>query len=449
MFRWFCIWGLVWCGITFSYPCSYLSDTDYYDSGWVTSASDETSCCNYCSTAQSCRCGVYSQGECFIKMNTSSLRTLDGPVACTPLCSFVSNTDFGDSGTVTSAANQDDCCNQCSVLSTCVVAVYYQSKCYLKNSRNLPLFKSGRVGCLKKDYPPISNLWSYQERFGSTHWAGCYYLTTQPFLIDGAQSIFSMGARIIKLFFAPLTIQSAYPFNSNWNGCCTSPLQLAQHPYFTTVFDMNFSIYVLVAYSGVNSSYNYWTEGITLSQQQTETQQFYDLTEYFLLTYPNKTFILQNWEGDWSLRGGNYNVKDYPSSATNQNMILWLQARQNGVTNAREDYRSKDQKGNVFLAAEVNLVSDAMAGNPDMINEVVPYVALDLISYSSYDTEQTAQFGEAINYIAGKQNKTNATPTASVVIGEYGLAQNQVSESLFQSTVQNVVSSCLYSPHCW
>jgi hypothetical protein len=37
-----------------------------------------------------------------------------------------------------------------------------------------------------------------------------------------------------------------------------------------------------------------------------EAQQFADLTSYLVSTYANtgKTFVLQHWEGDWSIRGG-------------------------------------------------------------------------------------------------------------------------------------------------
>ena len=41
--------------------------------------------------------------------------------------------------------------------------------------------------------------------------------------------------------------------------------------------------------------------------------------------------------------------------------------------------------GGVYFAAEVNLVDMSMTtGFPNMVNRVVPYVALDMISYSSY-----------------------------------------------------------------
>jgi hypothetical protein len=34
---------------------------------------------------------------------------------------------------------------------------------------------------------------------GSTHWAGCYALTSQPFLLEGAEALLAWGTRVIKV----------------------------------------------------------------------------------------------------------------------------------------------------------------------------------------------------------------------------------------------------------
>lgn len=375
-------------------------------------------------------------------------------------CVYKEDTDYGDSGTFASASSKEDCCNICSNDTRCIVAVFYQKICNIKYSNHAQRNNSGRIACnpVKSPTPappptpsptptPDANL-----RFGASHWAGCYSMTSEPFLLDGAKTVYGMGARIIKLFFGALKPERGYSLNSNWTGCCSTLKQLAQYSYFRTVFDMNFSTFVLVAYSGVNLDSNYWVKGITESELAQERQEFYDLSVYLLTTYPDKTFVFQNWEGDWSLRHGNYDPKHFPSATANNNMVKWLTARQQGVTEGRQHVRISNQKGNVYLAAEVNLVADPMnlgTSAPDMILEVVPRVSLDIISYSSYDTQKTSNFTKALDFIAQHHNRTKDSPDKAVVIGEYGLPQNLVSPQTLKTTVKNVINSCIQSKHCW
>jgi hypothetical protein len=51
-------------------------------------------------------------------------------------------------------------------------------------------------------------------------------------------------------------------------------------------------------------------------------QEFSDVTAYLLWAYQSsgKTFIFQNWEGDWSIRHGTYNASQPPTPAAIANM---------------------------------------------------------------------------------------------------------------------------------
>ena len=292
----------------------------------------------------------------------------------------------------------------------------------------------------------ISNDFSY--RVGSTHWNGCYYLSNDPFLIDGAKTISTMGSKVIKL--ALTNPSKNYPWNSNWSSNLTTPLSIAQTQYFNQVFNMNFETYILVVFSSLGASY--WHNGITPQQYQTEYNQIYQLSIYLLQNFvlnKNKTFILQNWEGDWAVRG-NYNKSYKPTNASINGMIEWYKARQSAVSQARMDMdtgmdigiriASKENgyesagyhviPASVYLAAEVNLVKQAMETQfPDTILSVIPYVSLDMISYSSYDTFCTTNFSNALNFIKMNHNRTNMSPDGalSVYIGEFGLAQMEMS----------------------
>lgn len=102
----------------------------------------------------------------------------------------------------------------------------------------------------------------------------------------------------------------------------------------------------------------YWVYKEPTSQQlRDETEQFQQLAEHLLTTYPNKTFVLQMWEGDWTLRQDlpveqRYNTTAPVARAKADRMVKWLAARQAGVTRARKAVEAK-ASSRVYHAAEV------------------------------------------------------------------------------------------------
>lgn len=121
-------------------------------------------------------------------------------------------------------------------------------------------------------------------------------------------------------------------------------------------------------------------------------------------------------------------------------MRQWLQARQDGVSAARQQY----QFSNVLVASEVNLVLTSLqSGFPNIIETVIPYVSLDLISYSSYDTMCAGYFLPALNFIASHHNRTSHSPPVGVYIGEFGLPLQLRPDSVVQDCMQNVVTTAL------
>jgi hypothetical protein len=110
----------------------------------------------------------------------------------------------------------------------------------------------------------------------------------------------------------------------------------------------------------------------------------------------------------------------------------WLQGRQEGVTQGRASARAAlgaaAITGNVFFSAEVNLVQETrLTGIANMINQVIPYVKLDMVSYSSYDSQNSAtDFPACLDYISQQHNRTAASPRghAAYFVAEYGVAEN-------------------------
>ena len=125
--------------------------------------------------------------------------------------------------------------------------------------------------------------------------------------------------------------------------------------------------------------------------------------------------MFENWEGDWASRGGGYDPHKPATELARMSMRKWLAARQAGVTSARDavlgvvgmPLHGIARGGNVLCSAEVNLVqASRVGGAANMINTVVPFVELDMVSYSSYDTESDAiTFKAALEYIQQNHNR--------------------------------------------
>ncbi len=59
-----------------------------------------------------------------------------------------------------------------------------------------------------------------------------------------------------------------------------------------------------------------------------------------------------------------------------------------------------DTDVHVYGATEANRVKDSMAGKPGVANSVLPHTTVDLISYSSWDTQDSEEsLGKAVDYL--------------------------------------------------
>lgn len=271
-----------------------------------------------------------------------------------------------------------------------------------------------------------------KSRLGSTHVGGKYYLTDTPFIIEGSQKIHQLGYGILKLWFdIDRDKAKGYPYNADWGlAKGTTPKQLAEHPYYKACFDMPFTT---IALSYNNRFPGNSTKDLTESFAIVE-QNVYELTKYLLETYRNRnlTFILQNWEGDWLLRGGTGEKAQWHVSGAPEdyqirvkNMCGWFTARQNGVNRARKEV--KNTKCKVYHAVEANRVMDGMNGVPSVVSHVLPAIEVDMVSWSAYDGVSTdgLKMYKGIGFL--KKN-LRVTPEMRgkkmVMIGEIGYPEN-------------------------
>ena len=279
---------------------------------------------------------------------------------------------------------------------------------------------------------------------GVTHVSGKYCLTDGDFLNEGAGQVLALGSRVIKVWFHDP--KGSYLFNSQWPDT-DSMVEIAESPYFAKLFKKPFTTYIMMCFSTGRGA-AYWRNGISEEQKLDEQRQFYELARHLLTAYKgtDKTFVLQHWEGDWLIRG-NYDRNADPTPQAISGMIGWLNARQAGVNQAREEVGSDGVR--VFHAAEVNRVVKSMKeGKPNLVNKVLPHTELDLVSYSAWDStteypENPEVFREALDFIARNMPDSPAFGDRNVYVGEFGMPENNFSAERIQKVIPNVVQTAL------
>ncbi len=264
------------------------------------------------------------------------------------------------------------------------------------------------------------------DRLGCVHVRGAYRFTDGDFLNEGADRVLQTGMRVIKVYLHDPA--KSYPSAAGWPEF-KSLVETARHPSYRKLLAKPFSTFILTAYA-VGADDHYWREGVTEADADRERRQFAELTGYLLKTYAGtgKTFVLQNWEGDWALRGAQGSAAQAePQRLAIEGMIRWLHARQDGVEQGRRTTRARNVR--VYHACEVNLVAEAMKDRPTVTNDVLPHTRCDLYSYSAYDTIGAAAedpeagrelFRRALDHIASKAPDSLDFGARNVYVGEFG-----------------------------
>lgn len=258
------------------------------------------------------------------------------------------------------------------------------------------------------------------------------FSTTETRLVETARCIYEMGSDAIKLGMDQ-NVWTSYQLTTSRSSFANLADVAQNEPSFRTVFDMPLSTYIMWAAPltiGNSAYFNYWRDGLDSSEAALEYNEIKALATYFLQHYngTGKTFILGHWEGDWAVRG-NYNPDSDPGATAFNGMIDWLTVRQRAVTDARNENSGSDVK--VYCYGEANLVLAWLhwsSGQKIITNEVFPHVALDLLSYSAYDSAYNLEpllyfpswFIDCLSYIDSKTTSTTPFPK-HVMVGEYGM----------------------------
>ncbi|MHB0999715.1 MAG: hypothetical protein ACYC27_10765 [Armatimonadota bacterium] len=300
------------------------------------------------------------------------------------------------------------------------------------------------------------------EIIGATHSAGKYHLTDKDYLNEGADVLLEMGSKVLKVLYTGFP-QRYYHYNHNWPKI-NSLIDLAETRYFQDVFAKPFTTYMLTAFAPgppdrpvlpelINQGgpsaigeydYHYFTAGMTPDDIEWERNSFYEFSKYLLTKYKGtgKTFILQNWESDWSIIKPH--LMNEPDPVAVDGLTDWLNARQAGVDKAREEVGMDGVI--VAHAPEVNLVSiRSMEGKTTVINSVIPNTRCDMYSFSAWDSINggTEKLRPALEYIAERAPASKLFGRDNVYIGEFGIAENLTSSEMQLKSSREVVETGL------
>lgn len=283
------------------------------------------------------------------------------------------------------------------------------------------------------------------ERIGVTHTGGKYCLTTEPFIVEGARKINSLGIKTIK-FFLGKDMSKTFPYNSDWTPTKNKTwVDIVSYKYFDEIFKMDFKT---VVFNITDHNQQLSDKNADFTQSSKEVG---DLARYLLNRFKDRdiTFIIKNWEGDWILRNGYKsdtewaNTSDDIKNLRSENFIKWITARQEAIDAAKNEF--KDSKCKIYHALEANKVISAIdKGLPSVSNSVLPYVKVDLVSWSSYDGLSSASTMEkGINHLQKMHKKKGDFPgEQTVMIGEIGF-QEQMADFDVEQRMKSIFDKCI------
>jgi hypothetical protein len=265
----------------------------------------------------------------------------------------------------------------------------------------------------------------YAWGFDTTSWPG-----TPDRLNWAANKVAALGARTVRVYLGSEDIYGVLP------PADAGPFDLAtaatSTAYRTLFSSPSFDTYVLTTYSESDDASD-WTTGYTAAQVAAERQAIAQLGSALLSTFPGKTFLLLDWEGDNAI------APVASSQAAWDGFVAWTNARAAGVVDARSATTATTSR--LYSGVEFNLLRNLSTqapcdttANKCVISVVVPAVDVDYYSYSSWQSlgpDQTpaevvtglqADLTTALGW--AKKHDASTSP-ARFLVGEFGAPREE------------------------
>ncbi len=220
-----------------------------------------------------------------------------------------------------------------------------------------------------------------------------YHFTSENPVVETVKASFNMGFRMVKL-------------------------DAKDRPALSVALSLPFS-HVFLWFRTTK----HWMYGMTPQFQKTEYDETYAFAKTLLdnETLAGRHIFIGHWEGDWLLLGEGNAGGDAPKQGV-EGMIGWINLRQKAILDAKK--ASPNSKVNIYQYVEVNRVRDAMVGGKKrLVNEVLPHVKVDYVSYSGYDVQQDtkANIHATLDYIEKHLQPNPSIQGKRVFIGEFGM----------------------------
>jgi hypothetical protein len=250
----------------------------------------------------------------------------------------------------------------------------------------------------------------------------------------------AVGGSVARVTLSPASDQ-AY----TGGACITFPVTLtglAQTTTWQTIFsDANVTTFVITGYDFVSwpncGTKSYLNPAFfTAANTAAVSAEWQALATYLGSTYPTKTFILNAWEGDndcWCGSSFTATAGSCPAGPSNiSGYTLWMKARTAGIQAAA--------KGNVKSAMEMNDIGPLSSqGLPNIMQNVLPSVPVDFISYSSWESKATP--AALANDLTTIRKFVAAKSGATLFIGELGVPNSYATDSTQMVLYINVARS--------
>jgi hypothetical protein len=275
-------------------------------------------------------------------------------------------------------------------------------------------------------------------KLGSAHVQGLYTVPngSGAQFANGSTEIWDLGLRTLKVYCAA-TYLTDYPLESAWSSTPTNLTQLAQTTEFATEFAKAWDTVVLTCFTFANGATNWWRPDPSNTKLAAEYTELKALAVHLLTTYAGsgKTFILQNWEGDWAFMDSTVVDTHVPREYVDR-YSAFLGVRQKAVEDARRE--TAHAGVTVLHAVELNRVVDAKS-HPErrrILRDIARRVRPDVISYSAYDSTIVDQGGWGANQAAWEaatepvfrralRSIKAAFPGTPLYVGEFGYPENE------------------------
>lgn len=267
-----------------------------------------------------------------------------------------------------------------------------------------------------------------------------YKFTDEPALVETAREIQSLGSDTLKIAVTPKYTDD-YLMEPDPSIKSVHDLVRTKAAY-EQVMDMPFRNIMLWLYPFSDEKSAFFDGKIPEKEAKAIYDEIYEFTAYILRRYSGsgKSFFIGNWEGDWHVLKEIFNYELDPEPESIEGAISWFKLREKAVSDARRETPHEDVS--LYYYIELNHVKKAMEDDrPTIVNEILPHIKTDFVSWSSYDTTvEAAKVGgeegrqmvlDTLDYIESHLPESDI-PGKRVFIGEYGFKLSAVKDVALQ-----------------